>query len=106
MSTLKSNVIEPATGTNLTLGASGDLIDVPADALQLNSWKDSGGNTLFTSDGSGNLSSINSALDIGGGPGVYLHPLKNRVTSYYLIDISVNFFGIRWEKISAQLLQK
>ena len=68
MSTLKSDVIEPATGTNLTLGASGDLIDVPSDALQLNTWKDSGGNTLFTSDGAGTLSSINSALDIGGGP--------------------------------------
>ena len=68
MSTLKSNVIEPATGTNLTLGASGDVIDVAGDALQLNTWKDSGGNTLFVSDGSGNLSSINSALDIGGGP--------------------------------------
>ena len=68
MSTLKSNVIEPATGTNLSLGAAGDLIDVTSDTLQLNTWKDSGGNTLFTSDGSGNLSSINSALDIGGGP--------------------------------------
>ena len=55
MSTLKSNVIEPATGTNLTLGASGDLIDVTSDTLQLNTWKDSGGNTLFVSDGSGNF---------------------------------------------------
>ena len=68
MTTLKSNVIEPSTGTNLSLGAAGDLIEVSNDALQLNTWKDSGGNTLFTSDGSGNLSSINSALDIGGGP--------------------------------------
>ena len=68
MSTLKSNVIEPSTGTDLTLGASGDVIDVRSDALQLNTWKDAGGNTLFTSDGSGNLSSINSALDIAGGP--------------------------------------
>ena len=72
MSTLKTNVIEPATGTNLTLGASGDIIDVTNDALQLNTWKDSGGNTLFTSDGSGTLSSINSALDIGGGPNLIL----------------------------------
>ena len=72
MSTLKSNVIEPATGTNLTLGASGDTIDVVGDALQLNTWKDSGGNTLFTSDGSGTLSSINSALNIGGGPTLIL----------------------------------
>ena len=72
MSTLKSNVIEPSTGTDLTLGASGDVIDVRSDTLQLNTWKDSGGNTLFTSDGSGNLSSINSALDIGGGPNLIL----------------------------------
>ena len=72
MSTLKSNTIEPATGTNLSLGAAGDLIDVTSDTLQLNTWKDSGGNTLFVSDGSGNLSSINSALDIGGGPNLIL----------------------------------
>ena len=62
MGTLKSNVIEPATGTNLTLGASGDAIDVVGDALQLNTWKDSGGNTLFTSDGSGTLSSVNAGF--------------------------------------------
>ena len=68
MSTLKSNTIEPATGTELTLGASGDTMDVLSDALQVNTWKDSGGNTLFTSDGAGTLSSVNSALDIGGGP--------------------------------------
>ena len=60
MSTLKSNTIEPATGTNLSLGVAGDLIDVTSDTLQLNTWKDSGGNTLFVSDGSGNLSSVNS----------------------------------------------
>ena len=72
MSTLKSNVIEPATGTNLSLGAAGDLIDVTSDTLQLNTWKDSGGNTLFVSDGSGNLSSVNSGLDRGGGPNLIL----------------------------------
>jgi len=67
MSTLKSNVIEPATGTNLTLGASGDTMDVPS-ALQLNTWKDSGGNTILETDGAGTLTTVNSALDIGGGP--------------------------------------
>ena len=71
MSTLKSNTIEPATGTDLTLGAAGDLIDVPSDALQLNTWKDSGGNTLFTSDGAGTVSSVNIAL-AGGGPNLIL----------------------------------
>ena len=68
MSTLKSNVIEPATGTNLTLGASGDTIEVVGDALQLNTWKDSGGNTILETDGAGTLTTVNSSLDIGGGP--------------------------------------
>ena len=68
MSTLKSNVIEPATGTNLTLAASGDVIDVASDSIKLNTWKDAGGNTLFTSDGSGTWSGIDSALTLGGGP--------------------------------------
>ena len=68
MSTLKSNIIEPSTGTDLSLGASGDTIDVSSDSIKVNTWKDSGGNTLFVSDGSGNLSSIDSELDIGGGP--------------------------------------
>ena len=72
MSSLKSNVIEPATGTDLTLGASGDIIDVPSDSIQLNTWKDSGGNTLFVSDGSGNLSSVNTGLARGGGPNLIL----------------------------------
>ena len=66
MTTLKSNVIEPSTGTDLSLGAAGDLIEVSNDALQLNTWKDSGGNTLFTSDGAGNVSSVKIALAAGG----------------------------------------
>ena len=48
---------------DLTLGGSGDNVIVTAGAtLKTNTIKDSGGNTLWTSDGSGNLSSINSAL--------------------------------------------
>ena len=48
---------------DLTLGGSGDNVIVTAGAtLKTNTVKDSGGNTLWTSDGSGNLSSINSGL--------------------------------------------
>ena len=32
MSTLETNLIQPSTGTTLTLGASGDTIDVPSGA--------------------------------------------------------------------------
>jgi hypothetical protein len=48
---------------DLTLGGSGDNVIVTAGAtLKTNTIKDSGGNTLWTSDGSGNLSSQNSGL--------------------------------------------
>ena len=32
MSTLKSNLIEPATGTTLTLGAAGDTLTLASDS--------------------------------------------------------------------------
>lgn len=67
MSTLKAHNIEPATGTDVALGASGDTVTVSGDSLKLNTFKDAGGNTLFTSNGSGTLSSVNSGLK-GGGP--------------------------------------
>ena len=56
MSTLKAHNIEPATGTDVALGAAGDSITVSGDSLKLNTFKDAGGNTLFTSNGSGTLS--------------------------------------------------
>ena len=67
MSTLKATTIEPATGTNVTLGTTGDTVALPGNTLALDTWKDSGGNTLFTSNGSGVVSSVNSGL-AGGGP--------------------------------------
>ena len=103
MSTLKSNVIEPATGTTLTLGASGDLIDVPSDALQLNTWKDSGGNTLFTSDGSGTLSSVNSGLARGGGPNLILSQTASSSASISFtsgIDSTYDKYMFVWVNIN------
>jgi len=67
MSTLKATTIEPATGTNVTLGTTGDTVALPGNTLVLDTWKDSGGNTLFTSNGSGTVSSVNSGL-AGAGP--------------------------------------
>ena len=65
MSNLEAKKIAPATGTTVTLGAAGDTVDVSATALKTNTVKDAGGNTLFTSDGSGTLSSVNSAFKGG-----------------------------------------
>ena len=62
MSTLEARTIEPQSGTTVTLGASGDSVVIGADALKTNTVKAAGGNTLFTSDGAGTLSNVNSGL--------------------------------------------
>jgi hypothetical protein len=62
MSTLEAGTIEPQSGTTVTLGASGDAVVIGADALKVNTIKDAGANTILTSNGSGTLSSVNSAL--------------------------------------------
>ena len=66
MSTLETEKIEPTSGTTLTLGASGDVVTAPAGVtVKTNTVKDAGGNTLWTSNGSGTLSSVNSGLQGG-----------------------------------------
>ena len=65
MSNLEAKKIAGATGTTVTLGAAGDAVTVAASALKTNTVKDAGGNTLFTSNGSGTFSSVNSAFKGG-----------------------------------------
>ena len=63
MSTVNADAIKARdTGTDITLGAAGDTTVISANSINTDTVKDSGGNTLWTSDGSGNLSSVNSAL--------------------------------------------
>ena len=66
MAKLRSSNIEPSTGTTLTLGASGDSVAVSSDSIKANTWQDTGGNSLFVSNGSGVLSNVNSGLAGGG----------------------------------------
>ena len=80
MSEIKVKTIEPSTGTNLTLGTSGDTVAVSSDAVKLDIWKDSGGNTLFQSDGAGTLSNVNSGLS-GAGPKLILSQTASTSTS-------------------------
>lgn len=47
---------------DLTLGASGDTIDIAGNIITADVFKDSGGNTLFESNGSGVLSNVNSGF--------------------------------------------
>ena len=66
MAKLRASNIEPQSGTNLTLGASGDTVTISSTDVRSNTVKDAGGNTLWVSNGSGTLSSVNSALAGGG----------------------------------------
>ena len=70
MSRVYSDTVLPEdSGVNqdFTFGTTGDTVQVTSGAtLKVNTLKDAGGNTIFTSDGSGNLSSMNSGLQ--GGP--------------------------------------
>ena len=51
VTTLNVNTIEPA-GATLTIGADGDSVVVGGNDIRANTYKDAGGNTLFTSNGS------------------------------------------------------
>ena len=63
MSKVSTDTVK-ALGPNqdLTIGTTGQTVTLPGNDLRVNTFKDKGGNTLWTSDGAGNLSSVNSAL--------------------------------------------
>ena len=60
MTTLKTNAIEPeGATTNLTVGMTGQNVVIGGSGgIKANTFKDAGGNTLWTSNGSGTLSSV------------------------------------------------
>jgi len=63
MSKVYADKIEPRESTtDVTIGTSTNTVTLTGNDLRANTVKDSGGNTLWTSDGSGNLSSVNSGL--------------------------------------------
>jgi len=63
MSTIKANTILPDEATHdITLGASGDTVSVPGNDLRVNTVKDSGGNTLWSTGGTGTVSNLNVGL--------------------------------------------
>ena len=63
MSKVAADTLKSLASTqDLTIGTTGQTVTLPGNELRANTLKDKGGNTLWTSDGAGNLSSINSAL--------------------------------------------
>ena len=62
-STLKTNAIEPeGATTNLVIGESGQNTVISNNDIRANVLQDAGGNALFTSNGSGVLSGVNSGF--------------------------------------------
>ena len=80
MGKLRVHNIEAQTGTNVDLGAAGDVVTLASDSLQTNLYKDSGANTIFQSDGAGTLSNVNSVL-VGNGPKLITSSPGTGVTS-------------------------
>tara|TARA_Y100000310_G_scaffold207977_1_gene208485 strand:+ start:535 stop:1284 length:750 start_codon:yes stop_codon:yes gene_type:complete len=63
MAILRVDTIEPeGATTNLAVGETGGNIDVAGNDIRANVLQDSGGNAIFTSDGSGNLSGVNAGF--------------------------------------------
>ena len=64
MSTVIATSILPDSTANdtLTIGAAGDSVVIGGNLLTMNTLQDAGGNAIFTSDGSGNLSGMNSGF--------------------------------------------
>lgn len=62
MTKIYADSIEPASGTTLTVGSSGNNAVVTGNDIRANVLQDLGGNALFTSNGSGVLSGINSSF--------------------------------------------
>ena len=62
MGLLTVDTIEPQSGTALTVGESGQNTVLPGNDLRANVVQDAGGNAIFTSNGSGTLSGVNSGF--------------------------------------------
>lgn len=62
MTKIYTDTIEPASGTTLTIGESGQNTVLAGNDLRANVLQDAGGNAIFTSNGSGVLSGVNSSF--------------------------------------------
>ncbi len=63
MSKVYADKIEPRDSSmDVIIGTSTNTVTLAGNDLRANTVKDSGGNTLWVSDGAGNISSVNSAL--------------------------------------------
>ena len=60
-----TTVLPDVAGGSVTLGGTGDSVVATGNDIRTNIMQDAGGNAVFTSDGSGNLSGTNVLLPGG-----------------------------------------
>ena len=93
MSKLNVNAIEPSTGTDITLGASGDTTTVPSGATIVNSGTDTGFGAALTGSTNNTVTTVTAANAITGEAKLLFDPAKLTIGNASEEDTSIVFDG-------------
>ena len=109
MSKINADTIKTSNpNVDITLGAAGDAVLMPTGAtLKNNTIKDSGGNTIFQSDGSGTLSNVNSAFDGSNIKVLTTQTFTDQSSVSFTtnIDTTYDLYMFTWHSITASVDQ-
>ena len=109
MSKINADTIKTSNpNVDITLGAAGDAVLIPTGAtLKNNTIKDSGGNTIFQSDGSGTLSNVNSAFDGSNIKVLTTQTFTDQSSVSFTtnIDTTYDLYMFTWHSITASVDQ-
>jgi len=107
MSRVYSDTVLPedsGVSQDITLGITGDTVQVTSGAsLNVNTIKDSGGNTILVSDGSGNLSNLNADLAGQAPTLITTNTVTNGASSVFTanIDNTYKLYHFTWIDVNA-----
>ena len=93
MSKLNVNAIEPSTGTDITLGASGDTTTVPSGATIVNSGTATGFGAALTGSTNNTVTTVTAANAITGEAKLLFDPAKLTIGNASEEDTSIVFDG-------------
>jgi hypothetical protein len=93
MSLVNVNAIEPSTGTDITLGASGDTITIPSGATITNSGTATGFGVALTGSTNNTVATVTGADAIAGEAKLLFDPAKLTIGNASEEDTSIVFDG-------------
>tara|TARA_Y100001951_G_scaffold104453_1_gene116086 strand:- start:1302 stop:2030 length:729 start_codon:yes stop_codon:yes gene_type:complete len=102
MGKLYVDTLEPQSGTSLAVGESGQNMVIGGNTIKLNVLQDAGGNAIFTSNGSGTLSGVNS--EFGGGLTLIQSQTASSVADVTFssgIDTTYKVYEFRWYNVAS-----